>query len=148
MNTWPHWSREYLIPALVLVVVGASGFAVGANYRSSDEATPTDSSGSSNPAKDQADSSLINQIEATLSAGQSVAPSPPPAAPPNSNAQLPRSPVPAPVVNPGLINLNQASNSQLETLPGIGPVKAPAIIDYRQANGPFIRVDDLIKVKG
>lgn len=47
-----------------------------------------------------------------------------------------------------LININTASQSQLETLPGIGPVKAAAIISYRQQHGPFMRIEDIMKVSG
>jgi len=48
----------------------------------------------------------------------------------------------------GLISLNRATPAELETLPGIGPAKARAIIEDRARNGPFRRVEDLIKVKG
>ena len=46
------------------------------------------------------------------------------------------------------VNVNTADASQLQSLPGIGPSKASAIISYRSANGPFKRVDDLVRVKG
>lgn len=46
------------------------------------------------------------------------------------------------------INVNTADASALQALPGIGRVKASAIVAYRAANGPFQRVDDLVRVKG
>ena len=47
-----------------------------------------------------------------------------------------------------LLNLNQASAPELERLPGIGPATAKKIIEYRDINGPFLEVDDLMKVSG
>ena len=46
------------------------------------------------------------------------------------------------------ININTADKSQLESLPGIGSVKAQNIISYREKNGPFQRIEDLVKVSG
>ncbi len=48
----------------------------------------------------------------------------------------------------GHININQATAGELSLLPCIGPDLADNIIGYRQANGPFIAVDELIKIKG
>jgi len=48
----------------------------------------------------------------------------------------------------GPIALNRASAKELESLDGIGPVLAARIIAYRNQNGPFLSVDDLIKVSG
>ena len=46
------------------------------------------------------------------------------------------------------IALNRASTKELETLDGIGPVLAARIVSYRSQNGPFLTVEDLLKVSG
>lgn len=56
----------------------------------------------------------------------------------SKNQALPASPV----------DLNKAGLGDLITVPGIGKVTAQRIIDYRTANGRFVSVDDLLKVKG
>jgi competence protein ComEA len=48
----------------------------------------------------------------------------------------------------GPININRASASDLDSLDGIGPVIAKRIISYRTTNGPFIALEDLLKVSG
>jgi len=48
--------------------------------------------------------------------------------------------------SPQRININRAECSLIEALPGIGPTKAQEIIDYRDKNGPFRRIDELVKV--
>ena len=48
----------------------------------------------------------------------------------------------------GPININRASASERDSLDGIGPVIAKRIIAYRTANGPFIALEDLLKVSG
>lgn len=48
----------------------------------------------------------------------------------------------------GLININTASAAELQTLSGIGPSMAQSIIDERTKNGPFVSVDDLMRVSG
>ena len=47
-----------------------------------------------------------------------------------------------------IININLASVVELEQLPGVGPATAKAIIAYREKNGAFLRVEDLLKVRG
>ncbi len=47
-----------------------------------------------------------------------------------------------------MININLASVVELEQLPGVGPATAKAIIAYREKNGAFLRVEDLLKVRG
>lgn len=46
------------------------------------------------------------------------------------------------------INVNEATAAQLQRLPGIGPVMAQRIVAYRDMHGRFVRVEDLIKVRG
>ena len=48
---------------------------------------------------------------------------------------------------PQKIDINRAEAWLLEALPGIGKVLAQRIVDYRSQNGPFRRVEDLLKVK-
>jgi competence protein ComEA len=48
----------------------------------------------------------------------------------------------------GPISLNRASAKELEALDGIGPVLAARIVAYRKINGPFLTVEDLLKVSG
>ena len=47
-----------------------------------------------------------------------------------------------------LVPVNTAPASELQKLPGIGPKLAEAIIDYRTRSGPFVRVEQLLEVKG
>ncbi len=47
-----------------------------------------------------------------------------------------------------LININTATASQLATLPHIGPSTAKKIVEYREKNGPFQKLEDLMKVPG
>ncbi len=46
------------------------------------------------------------------------------------------------------IDINRAESWLLEALPGIGEVLAQRIVDYRDENGPFKRIEDLLKVNG
>jgi competence protein ComEA len=52
------------------------------------------------------------------------------------------------VSQPQKINLNWAEGWLLDALPGIGPDRAQVIVDYRNQNGPFRRIEDLLKVEG
>jgi competence protein ComEA len=49
---------------------------------------------------------------------------------------------------PQKIDINRAEPWLLEALPGIGEVLAQRIVDYRSVNGPFKRIEDLLKVSG
>ncbi|GAB4483445.1 MAG: helix-hairpin-helix domain-containing protein [Anaerolineales bacterium] len=46
------------------------------------------------------------------------------------------------------ININTADAVLLDTLPGIGPSTAQKIVEYRTQNGPFVSVEDLLKIPG
>lgn len=48
----------------------------------------------------------------------------------------------------GKININTGSKEDLMKLSGVGPGKAGAIIDYRKSQGPFRKLEDLVKVRG
>jgi competence protein ComEA len=48
----------------------------------------------------------------------------------------------------GPIMINRATQKDFESLDGIGPVLASRIVAYRKTNGPFIAVEDLLKVPG
>lgn len=49
---------------------------------------------------------------------------------------------------PQKININRAEAWLLQALPEIGPVRAQSIINYRAQKGPFLRIEDLLKVEG
>ncbi len=46
------------------------------------------------------------------------------------------------------VDLNAATSADLQAVPGIGKVLADRIVEFREKNGPFGRVDDLVKVQG
>ena len=48
----------------------------------------------------------------------------------------------------GLVNINTAGAEQLTAIPGIGESMARRIIEWREEHGPFLRIEDLMKVKG
>ncbi len=47
-----------------------------------------------------------------------------------------------------LVDINSASSELLQSLSLIGPSRAQEIIDYREAHGPFLRIEDIVKVRG
>ncbi len=48
----------------------------------------------------------------------------------------------------GIVNINRATKAEFDSLTGIGPVIAGRIISYRNENGPFVTLEDLLKVSG
>ena len=48
----------------------------------------------------------------------------------------------------GVININRGTKAEFDSITGIGPVIASRIINYRNTNGPFLALDDLLKVSG
>ena len=52
------------------------------------------------------------------------------------------------MVQAAMVNINTANLAGLETIPGVGPAIGQRIIDYRIINGPFIKIEDIINVKG
>lgn len=46
------------------------------------------------------------------------------------------------------VDINRATAAELTAVPGIGKVLAQRIVEFREKNGPFRRVEDLLKVKG
>lgn len=74
---------------------------------------------------------------------------PPPVTAPPVTAPPVIYPSAAPVTEPQFpININTATAEQLMLLNGIGEKKAQAIIEYRENNGPFEKIDDILKVSG
>ena len=48
----------------------------------------------------------------------------------------------------GTININRATKPEFDSLAGIGPVIAARIVTFRNQNGPFMFIEDLLKVSG
>jgi len=46
------------------------------------------------------------------------------------------------------VNLNEAELEELSTLQGVGSVIAQRILAFRQNNGPFLKIEDLMNVRG
>lgn len=47
-----------------------------------------------------------------------------------------------------IVNINLAGKTELMTLSGVGEVTADSIISYRELNGPFLQIEDIMKVPG
>jgi competence protein ComEA len=54
----------------------------------------------------------------------------------------------APEVIKPPIDINSAGQDELMRLPGVGAETARRIVEFREQQGPFRRIEDLMKVKG
>lgn len=59
----------------------------------------------------------------------------------------PREPVSA-SGHAGFVSLNTATEQELQQLPGLGPERARGIVEDRRRNGPYRRLEDLLRVHG
>jgi competence protein ComEA len=56
---------------------------------------------------------------------------------------------PGPAATPGgKVNLNTATAAELDTLPGVGPATATSILEFRREHGRFLRIEDIMEVRG
>jgi competence protein ComEA len=94
----------------------------------------------------QADPNNINMAAFVQDGDQVIIPTLPPTPLPESQA-TPGTDTRAPGMIV-LININTATQTELESLPEIGPAIAQKIIEYRQKNGPFKKIEDIMKVPG
>lgn len=70
-----------------------------------------------------------------------------PSAPHGARAQAQASSIHA-LLDGAPLELNTATAADLEMLPGIGPALAGRIAESRDAAGPFVKVEDLLRVHG
>ena len=61
----------------------------------------------------------------------------------STTAQYTPKPIPE-----GKVNVNTAGLEELQQLPGVGPAIAQRILDEREANGAYISLEDLLRVRG
>src|SRR3989344_1453404 len=52
------------------------------------------------------------------------------------------------VLAAGKVNINTAGAGELDNVPEVGAAIAARIIAYREANGPFTKIEDIMKVSG
>ena len=87
----------------------------------------------------------FERMKAEITVGN-VGLAPQPSVPPPTPTPTPTpNPTPAPAPS-GKININTAGHEELQAITGVGDTIAKNIIDYREANGPFVRVEDIMNV--
>jgi len=123
--------KQNITWVLVIVAVGTTGFLLGQSTLSASSSQTVELTG-------QTSADTVSELQSAISQEPVVEQ----AVPSENTDGL------VLADQSGLININTASQAQLEELPGIGPTKAKAIIEYRLKYGVFLRIDDLLKVKG
>lgn len=127
----PEFERKNYLTVLLMLVIAGSAFVLGTNFKeSSPSSITTPANSNSNPTEQ----SVVGGIAQTLA---SPATSTEATAADTTQSEI-----------GGLININTATAAELDKLPGIGPTYAQAIITYRSQNGPFVKIEDIEKVKG
>lgn len=66
---------------------------------------------------------------------------------PGRDPVRPPGPSPPPAAD-GRVHLNRAGRAELEALPGVGPVLAERILEHRSLRGRFVRLEQLLEVRG
>jgi competence protein ComEA len=99
-----------------------------------------------------ADLSSINLAEKVKDGQKIIVPSKPKIIPRVSGNQDIRRPAlnhygSGPGSSSSKINVNSANEKELCKIKGIGPSTAKRIVEYRNINGPFLKIEDVMKVK-
>ncbi len=134
-------------PVLVVALIAGSSFLLGSHIQHKNETLVSETNQAVTTEATAPTNDAISSIEASLNQPLESSPPSSPTAATSTSTKVSNSSTTA-AVPKGKVNINTGSQADLERLTGIGATKARAIIDYRNANGPFLRIDDLDKVKG
>lgn len=83
-----------------------------------------------------------------LAIGYTTTPVPSPTPAPKIDEKSGGKAAPTTIVERKLININTGGKEELVKLPGIGESRAKDIIEYRNLYGPFMKIEDIMLVKG
>jgi competence protein ComEA len=138
-------------PTPPLLVVQVSGAVVSPGlFRLSEGARVDDAIRAAGGPSPEADTTRLNLARKISDGEQIVVPKlgDPTAIPVATAAGRATNTAPRATPTIGIVNINTASEEELDRLPGIGPALAQRIIDYRQTNGPFQKIEDIMRVRG